>query len=105
MHDLITCPSCGAANDIGRLIGPQSNDCPQCGAQALFYESQTLKQTEHTYIEAGHKVGRAMQQKNLNRSKAAIQNFYFLLALESEADKEEARRLFSRGLNEAQRQH
>jgi len=71
----------------------------------LHYLRPIMKQTEHFYIEAGHKVGRAMQQKNLNRSKAAIQNFYFLLALESEADKEEARRLFSRGLNEALRQH
>ena len=64
-----------------------------------------MKQTENTYIQAGYKVARAMQQKNLNRSKAAIQNFYFLLALESAADKEEARRLFSRGMNEAHRQH
>jgi len=37
-----------------------------------------MKQTEHFYIEAGHKVARAMQQKNLNRSKAAIQNFYWM---------------------------
>ena len=72
---------------------------------AALFERPGMKQTEHFYIEAGHKVAQAMRQKNLNRSRAAIQNFYFLLALESDADKEEARRLFSRGMNEAQRQH
>ena len=72
---------------------------------AALFERPSMKQTEHFYIEAGHKVAQAMRQKNLNRSRAAIQNFYFLLALESDADKEEARRLFSRGMNEAQRQH
>lgn len=103
MHDPITCPSCGALNDIGRLIGPQSNDCPQCGAQALFSESQTMKQTEHTYTEAGHKVARAILTGNAARARAAMQNFNFLLALEAEADRAEARRLYALGYNEAQR--
>jgi hypothetical protein len=62
-----------------------------------------MKQTEHTYIEAGHKVARAIQSGNAARAKAAIQNFNFLLALESETDREEARRLYAQGYSEAQR--
>jgi len=62
-----------------------------------------MKQTEHTYIQAGHKVARAIMQNNAARARAAMQNFNFLLALESEADRPEARRLYALGYNEAQR--
>ena len=61
-----------------------------------------MKQTEHTYTEAGHKVARAILIGNAARARAAIQNFDFLLALESEADRDEARRLYIRGYNEGQ---
>lgn len=44
MHDPIIFPECGAVTDIGQLIGPQTNDCPECGAQALFNETQEPKQ-------------------------------------------------------------
>jgi len=42
-------------------------------------------------------------QNNAARARAAMQNFNFLLALESEADRPEARRLYALGYNEAQR--
>ena len=62
-----------------------------------------MKQTEHAYIEAGHKVARAIIQNNAARARAAMQNFNFLLALEAESDREEARRLYAQGYSEAQR--
>jgi len=62
-----------------------------------------MKQTEHTFIEAGYKVARAIQNGNAARAKAAIQNFNFLLALEAEHDRPEARRLYAQGYSEAQR--
>ena len=62
-----------------------------------------MKQTENTYIQAGYKVARAIKAGNAARARAAIQNFDFLLALEAEADRAEARRLYALGYNEAQR--
>ena len=56
-----------------------------------------MKQTEQTYIKAGYTVARAIRAKNAARARAAIQNFDLLLALESQADKDEARRLYIRG--------
>ena len=61
-----------------------------------------MKQTEHTYTEAGYKVARAIMQNNAARARAAMQNFNLLLALESETDRPEARRLYALGYNEAQ---
>ena len=61
-----------------------------------------MKQTEQTYIKAGYTVARAIRAKNAARARAAIQNFDFLLALEAEADRDEARRLYIRGYNEGQ---
>jgi len=61
-----------------------------------------MKQTENTYIQAGYKVARAIMQNNAARARAAMQNFNLLLALESEADRAEARRLYALGYNEAQ---
>jgi hypothetical protein len=62
-----------------------------------------LKQTEHTYTEAGYKVARAIQAGNAARARAALQNFNLLLALEAQADRPEAQRLYSIGYSEAQR--
>jgi len=61
-----------------------------------------MKQTEYTYVEAGYKVAKAVQAGNAARAKAAIQNFNFLLALEAEHDRPEARRLYAQGYSEAQ---
>lgn len=47
MHeDEITCPHCREISHIGGLIGPQTNDCPKCGKQALY--SPTNRPTETT---------------------------------------------------------
>ncbi len=62
-----------------------------------------MKQTEHTYTEAGYRVARAIQAGNAARARAAMHTFNFLLALETEADRAEARRLYALGYNEAQR--
>lgn len=62
-----------------------------------------MKQTEHTYTEAGYKVARAIQTGNAARARAALQNFRLLLALESATDKPEALRLYGLGYSEAQR--
>ncbi len=70
---------------------------------ARYFQRGIMKQTEHTYIQAGYKVARAIMQNNAARARAAMQNFNFLLALESEADRAEARRLYALGYNEAQR--
>ena len=67
-----------------------------------YFQRGIMKQTEHTYIQAGHKVARAIMQNNAARARAAMQNFNFLLALEAEADRAEARRLYALGYNEAQ---
>jgi hypothetical protein len=69
---------------------------------ARCFQRGIMKQTEHTYIQAGYKVARAIMQNNAARARAAIQNFDFLLALEAEADRAEARRLYIRGYNEGQ---
>lgn len=61
-----------------------------------------MKQTEQTYIKAGYTVARAIRAKNAARARAAMQNYDLLLALESEADRAEARRLYVRGYNEGQ---
>ena len=61
-----------------------------------------MKQTEQTYIKAGYTVARAIRAKNAARARAAIQNYDLLLALESKADRDEARRLYVRGYNEGQ---
>ena len=69
---------------------------------ARCFQRGIMKQTENTYIQAGHKVARAIMQNNAARARAAMQNFNFLLALEAEADRAEARRLYALGYNEAQ---
>jgi hypothetical protein len=61
-----------------------------------------MKQTENTYIQAGYKVARAIKAGSAARARAAIQNFDLLLALEAEADRAEARRLYVLGYNEGQ---
>jgi hypothetical protein len=61
-----------------------------------------MKQTEHTYTEAGYKVARAIQTGNAARARAALQNFKLLLALEAERDRPEALRLYGIGYSEAQ---
>ena len=61
-----------------------------------------MKQTEHTYTEAGYKVARAIQAGNAARARAAMQNFNLLLALESKEDRPEALRLYGIGYSEAQ---
>ena len=68
----------------------------------LHYLRPSMKQTEQTYIKAGYTVARAIRAKNAARARAAIQNFDLLLALEAEADRAEARRLYVLGYNEGQ---
>jgi hypothetical protein len=68
----------------------------------LHYLRPIMKQTENTYIQAGYKVARAIKAGSAARARAAIQNFDFLLALEAEADRAEARRLYVLGYNEGQ---
>jgi hypothetical protein len=69
---------------------------------ARCFQRGIMKQTENTYIQAGYKVARAIKAGSATRARAAIQNFDFLLALEAEADRDEARRLYVRGYNEGQ---
>jgi hypothetical protein len=69
---------------------------------ARCFQRGIMKQTEHTYIQAGYKVARAIKAGSAARARAAIQNFDFLLALEAEADRAEARRLYVLGYNEGQ---
>ena len=71
-------------------------------AVAAALSEAIMKQTEQTYIKAGYTVARAIRAKNAARARAAIQNFDFLLALEAEADRAEARRLYVLGYNEGQ---
>ena len=71
-------------------------------AVAAALSEAIMKQTEQAYIKAGYTVARAIRAKNAARARAAIQNFDFLLALETEADRAEARRLYVLGYNEGQ---
>ena len=69
---------------------------------ARCFQRGIMKQTEHTYIQAGYKVARAIKAGSAARARAAIQNFDLLLALEAEDDRAEARRLYVLGYNEGQ---
>jgi hypothetical protein len=69
---------------------------------ARCFQRGIMKQTENTYIQAGYKVARAIKAGSAARARAAIQNFDLLLALEAEADRAEARRLYVLGYNEGQ---
>jgi hypothetical protein len=91
----------GAAVPTARAFSQTQQRRPTTPARC--FPHGIMKQTEHTYTEAGHKVARAILTGNAARARAAMQNFNFLLALESEADRAEARRLYALGYNEAQR--
>ena len=60
-----------------------------------------MKHTEHAYTEAGYKFIRA----NTNRARAIADTIRAMLESEEPDDREEARRLIQRGMNEARLSH
>lgn len=61
-----------------------------------------MNHTEHAYIEAGYKCARARLQSDEHTASHWKRWFTGALALESETDRLEARRLFDQGYREAQ---
>lgn len=51
--DEILCPHCGEITHIGGLIGPQTNDCPRCGKQALTTNTPRASDGLTTYRYRG----------------------------------------------------
>ena len=61
-----------------------------------------MKNTEHTYIEAGYKCAKARLESDEARATSWREYFSKMRNSEEDADKAEARRLFDQGYREAQ---